>query len=67
MARPGGGRLMVDAMARVRLAAEQVGGYAFFVDVMDADAAAFYTHFGFQRCPSDPLPQFMPIAHFPPV
>lgn len=62
-----GADLMVDAMARVRLAAEQVGGYAFFVDAKDADAAAFYTHFGFQRCRSDPLTLFMPIAHFPPV
>ncbi|MBY0240085.1 MAG: GNAT family N-acetyltransferase [Burkholderiaceae bacterium] len=62
-----GADLMVDAMARVRLAAEQVGGYAFFVDAKDADAAAFYTHFGFQRCPSDPFTLFIPIAHFPPV
>ncbi|GAB2876606.1 GNAT family N-acetyltransferase [Pseudoduganella ginsengisoli] len=60
-----GADLLMNAMDRVRAAAEYVGGYAFFVDAKDAQAAAFYAYFGFAALPSDPLTLFMPIADFP--
>lgn len=60
-----GADLLMNAMDRVRAAAEYVGGYAFFVDAKDAQAVAFYACFGFVPLPSDPLTLFMPIADFP--
>jgi len=64
-ARGFGTDLLMNAMERVRAAAEHVGGYAFFVDAKDEHAAEFYGQFGFVPLPSDPLTLFMPIADFP--
>lgn len=59
-----GADLLMNAMDRVRAAAEQVAGYAFFVDAKDDAAAAFYTKYGFTPIPSHPRTLFMPIANF---
>ncbi|CAN7258564.1 GNAT family N-acetyltransferase [Pseudoduganella sp. LjRoot289] len=56
--------LLMNAMDRVRAAAEQVAGYAFFVDAKDDAAAAFYARYGFMPLPSNPRTLFMPIANF---
>lgn len=57
--------LLMNAMDRVRAAADCVGGYAFFVDAKDEVAAAFYAQYGFVPLPSAPLVLFMPITDFP--
>lgn len=59
-----GADLLMNAMERVRAAANQVAGYAFFVDAKDDAAAAFYVKYGFVPTPSNHLTLFMPIANF---
>lgn len=60
-----GGTLLVDAMIRAKHVANQVGGFAFFVDAKDEAAAGFYAHFGFEPLPDDPLRLCIPIASIP--
>lgn len=60
-----GSDLIMNAMDRIREAAENVGGYGFFVDAKDESAAEYYIHFGFVRMPSNPLILFMPVSDFP--
>lgn len=42
-----GGDLLIDALRRCVRGAREFGGRAVVVDAIDADAAAFYRHFGF--------------------
>lgn len=60
-----GADLLMNAMERVRVAADAVGGYALFVDAKDEAAAAFYGKFGFVPCPSNPLLLVMMISELP--
>ena len=60
-----GADLLMSAMARVREAGANVGGYAFFIDAKNLEAASFYAHFGFVPLPSDPLTLYMPLSEFP--
>lgn len=59
-----GARLLLEAMERVYNAAQQVGGYALFVDAKDG-AAEFYEHFGFVALPADPQTLVFTIASMP--
>jgi GNAT superfamily N-acetyltransferase len=60
-----GAFLLSDAMQRAAAAAEQVGGYALFVDAKDIDAAAFYRKYGFVPLPANPLILCMPFSEMP--
>lgn len=55
--------LLVSAMDKAKIVAENVGGYALFVDAKNSDAASFYHKYGFTSFPSDPLILVIPIAH----
>lgn len=46
-----GPALLKDALHRAYAGAEIIGGRAILVHAIDADAAAFYRHYGFERCP----------------
>jgi ribosomal protein S18 acetylase RimI-like enzyme len=56
--------LLLDAMERTFRAAQNVGGFALFVDAKDG-AAGFYAKYGFQPLPGDPDTLVMPIASMP--
>lgn len=56
--------LLLEAMERVQRAAENVGGFALFVDAKDG-AASFYEKYGFVPLPSDPDTLVMPLASMP--
>jgi ribosomal protein S18 acetylase RimI-like enzyme len=56
--------LLLDAMERVFMAAQNVGGFALFVDAKDG-AASFYAKYGFEPLPDDPDTLVMPIASMP--
>lgn len=60
-----GADLLMNAMDRVREAAEAVGGYALFVDAKDAAAPGFYAKYGFLPCPSTPLTLVMMVSELP--
>ncbi len=54
--------MMVNAMERVILVAEQIGIMGFFVDAKDNAAKTFYESFGFIPLPDNPLELFHPLA-----
>lgn len=59
-----GVRLLFEAMERAFIAAQQVGGFALFVDAKEG-AAEFYQHFGFVPLPATPNILMLPIASMP--
>jgi GNAT superfamily N-acetyltransferase len=46
-----GPALLKDALQRAYAGAEILGGRAVLVHAIDAEAAAFYRHYGFESCP----------------
>lgn len=54
--------LLMDAVERTRLIRAHAGVAGLFVDAIDAEAAGFYTHFGFQPFVDEPLKLFLPLA-----
>lgn len=60
-----GETMLVNAMKRARDVAENVGGYALFVDAKDQESADFYKKYGFTPLQSDPFTLFMPFADMP--
>jgi predicted N-acetyltransferase YhbS len=50
-----GKALLKDALIRIAGAADIVGARAALVHAIDAEAAAFYRHFGFEPCPANDL------------
>lgn len=46
-----GTELLLDALSRAVAASNRVGGRYLAVDAIDEQAAAFYEHCGFHRCP----------------
>ena len=50
-----GAAMLQDAVLRARQAASIVGIRGILVHAIDEKAAAFYSHYGFQASPSDPL------------
>lgn len=59
-----GAYLLLEAMERAQRAAENVGGFALFVDAKEG-AASFYAQYGFKALPSDPDTLVLPIAAMP--
>mgnify|MGYP000716392537 CR=1 FL=1 len=59
-----GERLLLEAMEKAYRAAQNVGGFALFVDAKDG-AASFYEKYGFQAFPDDPHTLVLPIASMP--
>jgi GNAT superfamily N-acetyltransferase len=45
-----GAALLKDALARCLSAADSIGARAVMVHAIDAEARAFYEHYGFERC-----------------
>ena len=60
-----GEMMLMAAMAKAKAAAEEVGGFALFVDAKDSDAASFYQKYGFIPFPSNPLILAIPIVSLP--
>ncbi|WP_211253473.1 GNAT family N-acetyltransferase [Knoellia subterranea] len=57
-----GRSLLVDALARVNAAADEVGVRALLIHAKDDDARAFYMHLAeFEPSPTDPLHLFLLI------
>ena len=57
--------LLLHALHRVARAAEEVGGFALFVDAQDAQAANFYQKYGFVAFPDNPLILCLPLGSLP--
>lgn len=64
-----GGDLLVDALGRIAVAAEQIGVSVVMLDVLDdgspdrvAKRKALYESYGFAAIPSNPLRLFMPLG-----
>lgn len=53
--------LLVEAIYKVAAVASAAGGIGLFVDAKDQAAADFYSHFGFEPTPTQPLTLFMPM------
>jgi GNAT superfamily N-acetyltransferase len=60
-----GATLLMAAMAKAKAVADEVGGFALFVDAKDGEASSFYQKYGFTPFPSDPLILVIPITHIP--
>lgn len=56
-----GARLLLDALRRVLVAADQVAIRAVVVDAIDDRAAQFYEHFGFQALSATPRTLMVPL------
>lgn len=56
-----GSDLLHDALRRVIRAGEDVGIRAVIVDAIDADAARFYRHYGFEGFTDDDLTLMVPM------
>lgn len=57
-----GAYLLLDALARIVDANDEVATYAIVVDAKDERAASFYRKYGFISFPSQPLRLFLPTA-----
>jgi len=57
-----GETLLLDALRRALLSAEQVGSYAVTVDAIDAAAAAFYAEYGFLPLLGQGSRLYLPMA-----
>lgn len=57
--------LLLHATQRTARVADEIGGYALFVDAKDEIAAAFYQQYGFVPFPDNPLILFMPFKNMP--
>jgi len=60
-----GQRLLLDALEQVKTASRVIGGSFLFVDAKDTELAGFYTRYGFETLPSDPLILVMAIDKIP--
>lgn len=57
-----GAILMGLAVDRCLKARTHVGAYALLVDAKDAQAKAFYQHYGFSACPDSPMSLYLPLG-----
>lgn len=57
--------LLFHALDRAARVANEIGGYAAFVDAKDETAAAFYKKYGFIPFPDAPLILCLPFANMP--
>jgi len=53
--------LLLDAMRRSLMAAAEIAAMAIVVDAKDAEAEAFYAHFGFASLQQNPSRLFLPM------
>ena len=51
--------LLVDALTRARRIYAEAGGIGLFVDALDEQAAGYYSSFGFEAAPYNPLLMFL--------
>lgn len=57
------GRLLIGCAVKRCLEAHQhVAAYALLVDAKNADAQAFYAHYGFTSCQDTPLTMYLPLG-----
>ena len=56
-----GARLLIDALQRILNASSEMAVKVVVVDAEDAQARAFYQHFGFVRLPGQDWKLFLPI------
>lgn len=56
-----GAMLLADAIRRCAMVSQEVGVYAMVVDAKDANAKAFYAHYGFTALPKHPLRLILPM------
>lgn len=56
-----GKHLLRDTIARTVQAADLIGVRAMLVHALHDEARAFYTHFGFEQSPTDPLHLLLPM------
>ena len=52
--------LLVDALMRARRIYTEAGGIGLFVDAIDEQATGYYSRFGFEAAPDNPLLLFLP-------
>ena len=52
--------LLVDALTRARRIYTEAGGIGLFVDAIDEQATGYYSRFGFEAAPDNPLLLFLP-------
>jgi ribosomal protein S18 acetylase RimI-like enzyme len=57
-----GGILMVEAMQRAVIVAENAGGIGLFVDAKDTAAKTYYESYGFTSLQDNPLVMFLPLS-----
>ena len=57
-----GGILMVEAMQRAVIVAENAGGIGLFVDAKDAAAKVYYENYGFTSLEDNSLVMFLPLS-----
>ncbi|HTD32646.1 MAG TPA: GNAT family N-acetyltransferase, partial [Candidatus Elarobacter sp.] len=57
-----GALLLMDAMARCARVADDIGGVAIVVDVLEDSVAPFYERVGFRRFEPGSLKLFIPMA-----
>jgi GNAT superfamily N-acetyltransferase len=57
-----GENLLIHAMQRAVRVANEIGGYALFVDAKDEEAARFHKKYGFQAFPDNPTILCMPFS-----
>ncbi len=55
--------LLAGAVERCLRAKQHVAAYALIVDAKDDSAAAFYRHYGFIVCASNPLVLYLPLGN----
>ncbi len=55
--------LLAGAVERCLRAKQHVAAYALIVDAKDDDAVAFYRHYGFVACASNPLLLYLPLGN----
>ncbi len=55
--------LLAGAVERCLRAKQHVAAYALIVDAKDDGAAAFYRHYGFVPCASNPLMLYLPLGN----
>ena len=53
--------LLVDALMRTRRIFNEAGGIGLFVDALDLHAVSYYSRFGFESTPDNPLMLFLPV------
>lgn len=57
--------MLFHALTRAARVADEIGGYAVFVDAKDEEAAKFYKKYGFVPFPDDPLTLCLKLADIP--